>query len=144
MTTNEITVADFEKSIADMKQLKHDYDEAKKVAQEANKKLETQKKVVMEYLDALNKTSYKSDFGVVTKTTRWSWKVPKTEEDRGAFRNFLESRGEFDGMWSIHSGTMNAHCKELLEATQQTGDVGFSIPGLEPPTASFTVSLTKR
>lgn len=139
-----ITVEELESYIQDMKIAQEDHARAKKLASEYNSFLEEKKRIVLTALDELGKTSYKSDVGTVSKKTRWSWKVPKEETARKKYRDFLETRGEFDSMWSIHSASMNSHCKALLEDAQTKGDIDFSIPGIEEPSASETISLTKR
>lgn len=139
-----ITVEAFEGMVEELKRESEAHARLKKLTSEQNSKVEECKLKVMTALDEMGKTSYKSDVGMVSKKVRWSWKVPKEEGARNAYRKFLEDSGDFDGMWSIHSASMNAHCKALLEDAKERGDIDFSIPGLDEPSAHETISLTKR
>jgi len=142
--TSEITIKEFEALILELKWSQDKYKDAKKIASEHHQESEKLKLRILAVLEQLGKTSYLSDIGTVSKKVRWSWKVPKEQEARNSYRNFLEKRDEFDGMWTIHSASMNAHSSELLKDAQENGDIDFEIPGLAEPTPSETVSLTKR
>lgn len=83
--------------------------------------------------------------GSVTKKDNFSFKTPKTLEEKEALFNYIKDKyGEdvLKSKLSINSVHLNAWAKEELENHQD--DPLFSIPGLGEPTHYETLSFTKK
>lgn len=103
-----------------------------------NKKMELERKI-MDVLDELEVTSYKTKFGSVQKATRTSYKLPQERADKEAFLTWLhETKGDLY-YWqkvSVNSQTLSAIAKEEYENAKAEGNLEFKIPGLGEPNVS--------
>lgn len=61
---------------------------------------------------------------------RTSVKMPKDNEERQAFFDYLRARGVYDELISVSSQTLNAFYRSELDLALQRGEVDFTIPGL--------------
>lgn len=83
--------------------------------------------------------------GSVTKKDNFSFKTPKTNEEKDALFQYIESKYGPDVLkakLSINSVHLNAWAKEEMENNQD--DPLFSIPGLGEPSHYETLSFTKK
>ena len=87
--------------------------------------------------------SFKNEFGSFSKQARTSYKVPKTDEERRAFFEYLKEKGTYENMRTVNSMTLNAWAKQEFEAAALDGDMDFRIPGLDEPTISEYISMRK-
>lgn len=127
------------------------YKEEREKAEQAQKEADDLKKIqkntesrLMAFMEQFKLTSQKTVYGTIVRNQRWSWKTPKEETSRNAFREFLESKGQFQDLWTVHSQTLNARCKEWLDEAAETGDIDFSVPGIEEPTCTEYLSFRKK
>lgn len=88
-------------------------------------------------LEACGLYGFDHPLGKFTLVSRTSVKVPKTEEERAEFFEYLRSRGIFDSMITVNSQTLNAWYRAEEEAQLASGVVDFQVPGLAPP-VTFT------
>ena len=82
-------------------------------------------------------------FGTAYIKTMFSYKIPKTPEQKTAFFGYLKERGIFDSMATVHSRTLNSWAKEEMAKAIEAGSSDFQIPGLEIPTTSETLGVRK-
>jgi len=75
---------------------------------------------------------------------KFSVKIPQTIEDKKAFFDFLESRGEFMEYATVNSNTLNSYYKNLLDEAVQNGADDFKVPGIGEPTTYQTISVRKK
>jgi len=102
-------------------------DELKKIREEEN----IIKKKILSFMDAYKKKTYEfGGLGKIIRSERLSWRVPKDNVSRHHFFSYLKSRGVFDELITVNSNTMNAFCKQEIEAKKEEGDFDFVIPGV--------------
>lgn len=108
------------------------------------KKLEDVKKKVLAYM-----TEYEIEkhnvpgLGSVYAQQKFSWKVPKDEDRREAFFNYLKQKQIFESMVTVPSATLNSFAKKELEAAVEEGNVDFEVPGLGEPTSYHVLGMRK-
>ena len=61
---------------------------------------------------------------------RTSVRMPKDNEERKAFFDYLRERGVYDELVSVSSQTLNAFYRSELELAILRGELDFTIPGL--------------
>ena len=128
--TKEITITEMDCMLEDLAAQKKTYEDAKKASSKEFEKLENLKREVLYWLEKSNHEKYSSRDVTVYKQARHSYKVPKGDQ-QDMFYAWLKERGDFDRLISVHSRTLNAYCKEEMEAALSKGDVDFEIPGVE-------------
>lgn len=128
--------------------LEQDIDQIKKTAlapkQEQLDKVEA---LLMEELEEAGLKTFKSPHGAITVNTRYSYKTPKTEEEKKQFLDFVkESKGDavMWAMTSVNSQTLNAYANQEMMIAKEEGNYGFKIPGIGEPTANKYLSRRKK
>jgi flavodoxin len=140
----QVSVQEIEVMIKDYKEQKEAVEQAEyEVGKLKEIQVNTEKKLLA-FLNEFKKTSYKSTWGMVVKTGRWSWKTPKTEEARKNFFAYLKKKKVYDQLITVNSNTLNSFAKGELEAAKEAGDIDFEIPGLEEPNYTERVALRKK
>ena len=141
---SDVKFQEFEAKVRQYKEEKDEADTAKKVAEDLKKKADNTGKWVMAFLEEFKLTSQKTVYGTVVRNQRWSWRTPKEDAERNAFREFVEGKGQFDDLWTVNSQTLNARCKAWLDEAAESGDIDFAVPGLSEPTCTEYLSLRKK
>jgi hypothetical protein len=95
-------------------------------------------------LDEHKKKSYKSCYGDISVATKASITVPKSTDDKDSFREYLEGRGLFNAMWSLHSVSLNKWYNDYLESCEVKGELPEPIPGLGEPVIRKTLRLKRK
>lgn len=88
----------------------------------------------------LKLTSFKSPHGTAVLTTKFSVKVPKTEEDKEKLIKWLEEKQIALQYLTVNSNSLNSLYKSFLEVE----GVDFKLPGVEDPTSYQTFSLRSK
>lgn len=141
---SNIKFQEVEGMVRQYKEERDTYEQDQKVADDSKKVMKNTESRLMAFLEQFNLTSQKTVYGTVVRNQRWSWKTPKEEAERNAFREFIESKGQFNDLWTVHSQTLNARCKEWLNEAAEAGDIDFSVPGLTEPTCTEYLSFRKK
>jgi len=108
-------------------------EEHKRIKEEASKvwaKYETLYMEIINHLIDLDRDSYKSpnvQFNFVEKQTA---KVPKDDENRKLFFDYLKSRGAYERMIGVNSATLNSFYKQERELEAHKGNFDFKMPGI--------------
>lgn len=138
------TIKDLHLMIKQAFELKVKIDEIEALAEEQKTHLEKLKHKMSAVLGENNMTHFKSEYGAITRKAEYSVKIPKLEEQRNAFFEYLKKNGLFDQMITVNSRTLNSHVKEEREAALAKGIIDFSIPGIEPGVEIYRISMTKK
>lgn len=141
---SDVKFQEVEAMVRQYKEERDEYEQRQKEADDLKKVMKNTEGKIMAFLEQFNLTSQKTVYGTVVRNQRWSWKTPKEEADRNAFREFIESKGQFDDLWTVHSQTLNARCKEWLDEAAESGDIDFAVPGLSEPTCTEYLSFRKK
>ena len=70
--------------------------------------------------------------------------MPRTQEQKEAFFEYLKSRDLFWAYASVNSQALNAFYKAEFDAAMQDGDLDFSIPGIDEPDIVETIQMRKK
>jgi hypothetical protein len=141
---DQVTVAEFEalcKAVLDQREIVEEKKDAAKVEDAKLTKLEMQ---VLSFLKGTNRSNYKSKVGTMTLSKKRSWALPKSDEDRKAFFEFLKTEGTFDGMITVNSNTFNSYLKEKYETAEASGESStFQVPGVGEASVFESLRFTK-
>lgn len=142
----EISLADMDKQITDLKVSEALYKEAKAVSDELYEQLSMQKTRIMEMLEKAGKTVYIAE-GVarVKLTYEMSYQTPKTIEEKEAFFKWLaQSEGEevMKSYMTVNSQSLNSLLNELEERYAREGKI-LTPEGVGAPIARAKLSVTK-
>jgi len=108
-----------------------------------SEKLEAAENAMLFMLEQCNLTTYKSPFGTVTRKYRKSVKIPRTEEDRAAFFQYLKDKGLFDSYIGVDSRKLTSLYNEEFEAAVASGNSDWEMPGIHEVTITPILSLTR-
>ena len=118
-----------------------DYDEKKKVSNEAHAKAEEIKKVLIVRLQEVGKEKWETDLGKVSLKDKYSVKMPKDVAGKQKLFDFLKRNLEPEeviGLLTINSRTYQSFYNEYIE--EHPTEI---IPGVGEPTFETTISLRK-
>lgn len=136
----EISLAQMDEAVAEVRKLRKEYEEKKALVSEVNSRLEEAEGKIIKMLEASGKTKYEAEgVGLVSVSIRESYKTPKTVEDKTKLFNWIkETHGPeaLMGLVSINSQTLNSFAKKEIE-----NNPGLNIPGLEVPSVSTVLSF---
>ena len=92
--------------------------------------LEKMKSKILGYLDQFGKDKYQSEYGTVSRTKKFSVKVPKDEASKEKLFGWLKEKGIDMHYMTVNSISLNSLYKKELDAM----GVDFEMPGVEEPT----------
>lgn len=141
---SEVSVQELEAMIQLYAQQKDDVEHAEEEVKRLKALKTNTEKRLLAFMEEFDKTSYRSTWGTLVRSGRYSWKTPKTPESREAFFGYLKERGVFDGLISVNSNTLASFAKQEMEAAVERQDIDFAIPGLDDPTYTERVALRKK
>lgn len=139
----EITLDEFDSWIVEIADIKKHKEELEKQIDALNEKMKVIENKAMLVLEESGRTSYKHPLGTLILTTKWNWKNPTDPVKKKEFLTYLEKEGLRDKMTSVNHQTLNSYCREQMEFAQQSGNIDFAIPGIDPPTVFKQISLRK-
>ena len=140
----DVTIKELEEKCAQIAAKRAEVDVAKdalKVIQTALDQLESE---LVATLEGLGRTSFDSTKGRFGISYRSSVRIP-AGDDRARFFDYLRSIDEFEPLITVNSQTLNSWYKQKMEMAKEAGNLlDFSIPGIQAPTLSPTLSFTKK
>lgn len=145
-TTESVSLEEMDNLIREMKKLEADYEEAKKVSTAKYKVYEEMEQKVLSIMQSAGKSKISVDgLGSAYILNRYVTPTPKTNGDKEAFFNYIESKYGRDVLLSklsVNSNTLNSFCKEERESAEREGRL-LDIPGLEAPTHQTSLGFRK-
>lgn len=146
MEQNEITLGNMKNLVETKRQLASKKAELNDQMKALNEVIEDLDLKIIAHLNEVGLKTFKvPGVGSVTKKDNFSFKTPKTNEEKDALFDYIKTNyGEdvLKAKLSINSQTLNAWAKEEMENNQD--DPLFSIPGLGEPSHYETISFTKK
>lgn len=140
----DLKVSELESICLQCVEQKRAYSSKKKEADLEKEKLDELQGKILAFLKESNLTSFRSSHGLFSVIKRFSVKTPKTEETKKKLFKYLQDRDIFYSMVNVNSRTLNGWYKEELESAVERGDGSFSVPGLDVPTYSETLSIRRK
>lgn len=127
--------------------LKAEIEERNAATTELNKELMSLQSQAVGYLKELDRKSYKTAAGQITRKEMWRFSLPATlAEKKAMFKYFKDSGGEdlLYRMATVNSNSYNAFCKAEFEQAQERGDgMEYRGPGGTEAKLHETVELRK-
>ena len=99
--------------------------------------------VILKMLELSELDSVRAHGFLFFKENKTSVPVPKTIEEKKALFAFLEERGLFLEMVSVHSQTLNSLYKSLSDEALKNGILDFKIPGVGEATNFIKLKLRR-
>lgn len=134
-------------STAKLDTLIQDYATQRKIVDTVNDELKRQEEKLhkmdaklIEYLEALGRSSYDSPYGKISRETRYSVKLPQGD-DKAKFFEYLKEKGSFEDMVHMNSRTLQTFYRAEMEAHKDIP--GWKVPGCGEPTGQVIVKFKK-
>lgn len=140
---DKITVEDLDALVAELFKQRAICDSMSAQWTEENKKLAAMQAKVTTYLKELGRKEYKTPEGGLSIVQKWQVTLPKGEENRTKFFNYLKEQGVFDSLISVNSNTLQSYYKTEFENAKAQGNFEFELPGLGPATLHETITMRK-
>ena len=144
-----VTTEELDKAVAEYKAQDVIYKEADQNKKSEYKKLEEEKKKLMELLTKAGKSKYYvEDIGTVYFVNKYLVTTPKTIQEKTEFFDYLKQTfGETFLMdkLGVYSATLNKIYNDSFTAAKEAGDDVslFKIPGLQPPQVHTSLNFRK-
>lgn len=139
-----VTIQELEVKIKLYQEQKDKVEQAEAEVERLKKEMNNTGQWLQEFMTQHNKTSYKSCYGNLVLTTKFSVSMPKEPEKRDALFGYLKEKGIYDTMITINHQTLNSYYKEEMEAHLNKGELDFTLPGVSEPSAHRTISLRRK
>jgi len=143
----ETTMQDFIDKVKEMWEQKRVVDELKEALKDESAKLETFKSETIKAMEAMDiEKQHVTGCGTIFRQKNFSIKTPKTIEQKEALFKWIgENKGRdvLRNMLSINSQTLNSFYKSELEVAKETGNIDFSLPGIDAPELYYTLGMRK-
>ena len=141
--SREMTISEFE-SLMDTAFEKKE--EIRKISEEKKAKegeLSEMSRVILAEFTRLDKTSYKTRWGNVVRTQKYSVSLPKEDGEKSELFGYLKDKGIFDTLVTINYQTLNSFYSQERDAAKEEGRYDFKIPGLAAPKVHEYLSFKK-
>ena len=116
---------------------RQNYDEAKKISNEAHAEYKAAELALVEMLARAGKTKYHVDgLGSITVVKKASVKVPKDPESKEKLFAWLREGKLFGAYATVHGRSLNSLYNIEVEKHKERGEI-FNMPGVEAPTSSM-------
>lgn len=99
---------------------------------------------ILNVFESSELTNFETPIGKITKVGRSTVKLPATPEERAKFYDYLKSKGEFDGMISVNSNTLNSYVRQIIKNAENDGRIPQMPPGIESYSTHYYLKATKK
>jgi hypothetical protein len=120
--------------------------EEDKLSEKKQAMKELEYKILSKLEEAEIKTYKLPTVGTFSIRTNTTWNLPKTEEDRKAYFDYLKKRGVFESMITVNSKKHSSFCKQVLEEMAEEDPYAaadFEIPGVPGKSTYDSLSVRK-
>lgn len=138
----KITVDELQEKCRLLFEKRKAYEEAKAEATKLLADYSDAEYEITEILLSLEMKSFSSQYGNITLRKKEYYPVPKSTEQKEAIRKYMEDKGIFNELWSIHSQSYNSWVKQELEIAKEEKRF-LNLPGVEAPTISYDLAMKK-
>jgi hypothetical protein len=141
-TKVDIPVADLDAATKEWYDARTDYDEKKKISNEADATAKTAQRKLVNLLENAGKSKWEVDgLCSVSKSTTFQITVPKDPRDKKEMLTYFATLGEdmFNHYVSVNSRTLNSYINQEIE-----NNPSFVMPGVSAPTAKETIKMRKK
>lgn len=142
-----ITVEEIESLVKQLADKRLEVEDLKRPYSQAQEQLEELEQKAAAALMEMDKESYRSEYGTISRRSEMRYNLPTTPEDRAAFFNFLKERGVFEQLITVNSNTYNSFIKAEREAAIERDPeaaLNFSVPGVPEAKTRQVLSFRKK
>lgn len=152
----EVSIEELDAALVALREAELDYEQKKKVSNEASHKKDEAKEKFMSLLQAAGKDRWEAEgYTGFSMYDELKWRVPQTPDDKERFFNFIkgdkvsellgnDGRDIFLKYASVNAKSLGPLCKQIKELAANEG-IDIEIPGLLPPTVEKKLrSLPKK
>ena len=137
---SQITAEELDRKVEEIRRLRDDYDEKKRISNEAHALFEQKLQEMLPILEALGRNNYAlGGFGTVSRVTESKYKLPEDRQLRNsvyAYINNTYGRETLDGYLTIHHDKINSFVRGEVEQ-------GRTVPGIPAPSTETYTKFTK-
>lgn len=146
--TEEVSITELDEAVKAFQEARLDYEQKKKISNEADAVCKEAKKKLYNLLQAAGKKSWEVEgVGKVSKYETFSFKTPKAPTEKQALAKYMQDKYGKDVFWemfSVNSMSLNSWANQEFENDPSLA----KIPGLEDPVANekirFNTSRSKK
>jgi len=142
----EISVADLDGAITEMRETRTDYKAKKKVSSEAHAKYKKATDVVIDMMKRAKKSNYQVDgIGKVVVYDTCKVKMPSDHDNKGKLFKWLNDNLGADGFLTyatINYNSLNSLFNEHTTINAEKGE-SFTMPGVAEPTSESNIRFTR-
>lgn len=142
----EITIADMQRALEEMREAKNVYAEASKVSNDAHSLMKEKEYALIHMMEETNQDIFVvKGVGRVALKKTMSITTPKSPDDRRKFFDWLrKEKGDeiADSYMSVNSQSLNTLYNDLTQEFAERGEI-LMVDGLDEPITRVTLSLTK-
>ena len=142
-----ITVEELDFAVNMLKELRHEYDQAKELSNRAHFKYKKHQELLIELLESSGKTKYHVDgVGLAYLVKKFKVSMPKDIAKKEELYKYIAKKGKevLYAMTSINYNTLNSFYNAELEVELGKGNAGFQVPGMEAPIGETTLGFRKK
>lgn len=138
------TVKELDELVAAIFEQRKVCDEKEAALTEENKKLAAMEFKAANWLEELGRDKYQHPKGTIHFIEKWNFALPKTDEDKKAFFDWLKEKQIFDKYATVHSQAYNSLLNAEWEIAKKEGrGMDFKVPGVPEPTFRRTLGARK-
>lgn len=145
MEAKDMTLTEFDELIGESFKVKQEIEDFEKTVLDPLKdRLKTIDNKILAHLEKADLSSFKSKYGTVIRSKKFSVQTPKTTDQKAAFFQWLKDKGD-EVYWqyvTVNSQSLNSLYKEEMDIAKEEGNIDFVIPGILEPT--YYEQLSKR
>jgi len=137
----DISVDEIDQALTSFIEARKDYDEKKKISNEADALVKEEKRKLIEILKRSGKTKWEVDgLGRASLVTSMTIKTPKDPDSKKEMLMYMRGLGEeaYFNLVSVNHRTLNSFYNQEIESNPE-----FRLPGIDAPVAEENIRITK-
>jgi hypothetical protein len=142
METPTVTVADLDKLAEDIRAQNEKIEKMESELTVENKALQVLLTTASAHLKELDRENYKAPHGTIYSVKKWQYTLPKTQETKEAFYQWLRDRGIYEQFITVNHTSFSSLCEKERDALEKEGEF-FNVPGVEQPKLYETTRFRK-
>lgn len=131
---SEVKVSELDELLQKMADKEKEIDALTEVLTNHNKEFTQLKFRAVAFLQELDRDNYSAPAGKIEMKDQWRVNLPKTDQDKMLFFDFLKEQGIFEKMATVNSNSLNSLYRSYWEDAKAKGEgMTFGLPGIGAP-----------
>jgi hypothetical protein len=144
---HDVSVKNLQLMVKEMRELRAEYDELKKLSNKAYEKYKEKEGLVLQAFENSGLSKFNvPGLGTAYTINKYRVTVPKDTNSKRKLFGFIKDRYGDDvasEFTTINHNTLNAFYKSEIEAALERGDSNFKVPGLEDPVHEVSMGFRR-